>query len=243
MLKKIYLVVVISFFSFVVSAQVDNEYADWIKKAMDFYNAKQYKQCGDAYTHAFAALGGNGHVDDRYNAACVWSLSGNKDSAFYHLNILATKANYKDLNQLLIDADLYSLQKDKRWKILLALVKQNKEAAEVNKQLVAILDTISQNDQRGRNQLVDIERKYGYNAKEGQEIWKIIYKDDSINLQKIEKILDVYGWLGTDVVGDDGNLTIFLVIQHADVKVQEKYLPMMRDAVKNKKARQLTLPI
>ena len=42
--------------------------------------------------------------------------------------------------------------------------------------------------------------------------------------------------LGSDVIGSNGNFTLFLVIQHADLETQEQYLPMMREAVKNKKA-------
>jgi hypothetical protein len=65
---------------------------------------------------------------------------------------------------------------------------------------------------------------------------KLINKIDSINLIKVKQILDQYGWLGADVIGSNGNLTLFLVIQHADLASQEKYLPMLREAVKNKKA-------
>lgn len=43
--------------------------------------------------------------------------------------------------------------------------------------------------------------------------------------------LDERGWLGPDVIGQTGNSTLFLVIQHADLVTQEKYLPMMREAV------------
>jgi hypothetical protein len=48
--------------------------------------------------------------------------------------------------------------------------------------------------------------------------------------------LDEYGWVGPDVVGGEGSQAIFLVIQHADIGIQQKYLPKMREAVKNKKA-------
>ena len=49
-------------------------------------------------------------------------------------------------------------------------------------------------------------------------------------------MIDKYGWLGEDVVGHHGNKTIFAVIQHADLQVQLKYLPLMRQAVKDGKA-------
>jgi len=49
--------------------------------------------------------------------------------------------------------------------------------------------------------------------------------------------------LGADVVGGQGNSTLFLVIQHADQATQEKYLPMMREAVKNGKAQGSSLAL
>lgn len=60
---------------------------------------------------------------------------------------------------------------------------------------------------------------------------------DIDNLSRVRAIIDKYGWLGPDVIGERGNLTLFLVIQHSKLKVQEKYLPMIREAVRNKRAR------
>ncbi|MEZ5038583.1 MAG: DUF6624 domain-containing protein [Saprospiraceae bacterium] len=51
------------------------------------------------------------------------------------------------------------------------------------------------------------------------------------------------GWLGADVIGNQGNSTLFLVIQHADIETQEKYLPMMRDAVSKGNARASSLAL
>jgi hypothetical protein len=65
---------------------------------------------------------------------------------------------------------------------------------------------------------------------------KIISLNDSINVIKVKKILDEHGWLGPDVIGVNGNEALFLVIQHAPHETQLKYLPMMREAVKNKAA-------
>ena len=71
-------------------------------------------------------------------------------------------------------------------------------------------------------------------SKEVKDVWKIIRAKDSINLIKITTILDKYGWLGTDVVGNQGNSTLFLVIQHADLKTREMFLPHLKKAVKEK---------
>ena len=59
----------------------------------------------------------------------------------------------------------------------------------------------------------------------------MINEKDSINLIKIKEILDERGWLGPNIIGRQGNSTLFLVIQHADMETQIKYLPMMREAV------------
>jgi hypothetical protein len=66
---------------------------------------------------------------------------------------------------------------------------------------------------------------------------------DSINLGKVTEILDKYGWVGVDKVGGQANQTLFLVIQHSDLKTQQKYLPMMREAVKNNNASSSSLAL
>lgn len=67
-------------------------------------------------------------------------------------------------------------------------------------------------------------------------LFDTIQKLDKRNTTIVTGILDEYGWLGPDEIGKQGNATLFLVIQHAYFRAQEKYLPMMREAVKSKKA-------
>jgi hypothetical protein len=218
--------------------QAGKEYVDWIRKAKVFYDAKQYDLSAGAFTSAFASNGGKEMAYDRYNAACSWALAGNHDSAFFMLMRIATQANYTAITQLTGDNDLLSLHSDKRWNTLCAIVKQNKEKSEANldKALVASLDTILNDDQDSRMKFGEIQKKYGFDSKKVTELSKIIEKNDSVNVIKVTKILDKYGWVGPDVAGREGSMAIFLVIQHADIKTQEKYLPMMREAVMNKKA-------
>ncbi len=105
--------------------------------------------------------------------------------------------------------------------------------ADTNKVLVALLDTVFTEDQTYRRQLEEIEDKFGRSSIEYNDHWAIIRNKDAANLKKVTAILDEYGWLGQDIVGKKGNLAIFLVIQHSDRTTQEKYLPMMREAVKH----------
>lgn len=209
-------------------------YSALVRKADSLYKAKDFERSGYAYASAFKINGWKGTLDDRYNAACSWALANHRDSAFFQLNRIATKANYTNYGHVTSDADLNSLHDDPRWQPLLAIIKQNKEKAEanLNKPLAAELGAVYTEDQKYRLQLGDIEQKYGWQSKEMKIHWKLINEKDSINLIKVTSILDHYGWLGAEEIGQEGNAALFLVIQHADLVTQEKYLPMMRDAVK-----------
>jgi len=51
-------------------------------------------------------------------------------------------------------------------------------------------------------------------------------------LAKLTRILDTHGWPSNAQVGLDARMAVFLVLQHAPTEVQEKYLPMARDAAR-----------
>jgi hypothetical protein len=54
---------------------------------------------------------------------------------------------------------------------------------------------------------------------------------DSSNLAQVEALIAKYGWMGKSKIGTQGNYTQWLVIQHADLATQEKYLPMLEKSV------------
>ncbi len=245
-MKKLTVLTILTLFVFNYTfGQDSKKYATLVKTAWSLYQSKDYLESGEKYSEAFVALGGKGIVSDRYNAACSWALANKPDSAFVQLFKIAKKGNYTNYEHITTDTDLRSLYKDERWKKVIEIVKANKEKAEANldKPLVAILDTIFQEDQKYRLQLNEIAEKYGYESEEMQAQWKIIMEKDSLNLIEVTKILDERGWLGKEVVGNQGNSTLFLVIQHADIETQEKYLPMMREAVKKGNARAADLAL
>lgn len=57
-------------------------------------------------------------------------------------------------------------------------------------------------------------------------------KIDSLNLIKVIHVLDSIGFPRKNLYGDSAGLGVFHVIQHSDVKYQEKYLPLFKQAVK-----------
>ncbi len=225
--------------SFTAKAQgLPLQYFRYIHKGDSLYQAKNYKASGMAYANAFKVAKGKGTANDRYDAACAWAAANVPDSAFASLDYLVKKLDYSNSKQLFQDIDLMSLFNDKRWLPLLQRVNGNRIVAEAgyNMPVVKQLDTIRRDDQFYRLQIDSVQKKYGNNSKELNALWKMMADKDSVNLIKVKAILDNYGWLGADAVGPVGNMTLYLVIQHADKDTRAKYLPMMRDAVKEGRA-------
>lgn len=232
-MKRSILIIIALMVSLLSYGQDQEKYASLVAEASRLYESKAYLTSGYKYSEAFMALDDKGSVVDRYNAACSYALATEPDSAFAQLFRIAQKGNFSNYGHLNADPDLQSLHADERWEEVNSLVKQNKQRIEENydKPLVAILNSIHQEDQQYRQQIGEVEKQYGRDSDEMKAHWKTINHADSLNLIKVRDILDQRGWLGSDIIGQQGNSTLFLVIQHADLTVQEQYLPMMREAV------------
>lgn len=115
---------------------------------------------------------------------------------------------------------------------------KKKEASakkETQENLIAVIDTIWQTEQgpiRLRDSLINL---YGADSKQVKEQQIIIDKNHRINENIVKDILEKYGWPAKEIIGERGNWTICNVIQHSDNSVRVQYLPMMRQAVKDKK--------
>jgi hypothetical protein len=114
---------------------------------------------------------------------------------------------------------------------------QVKVGSVYKKTLADQLDSILVEDQRYRQMLSGVEAKYGLRSPEKLSLVNKMRAGDSINILKITSILDKYGWLGPEVIGENGNSCLYVIIQHSDLKTQETYLPKMRLAVKDGKAK------
>ena len=205
-----------------------------IKEAWSLYEKKEFKESGARYSAAFEALGWKGSSNDRYNAACSYALADVPDSAFFHLDRIASLLDYANVRHITTDSDLSGLHTDVRWDPLIAKIQANKDRIEINldRPTAHLLDSVLQTDQAGRRRIKEVEDRFGQGSPELLALFREILDTDSLNLIIVRRLLDERGWLGPDVVGSDGSSALFLVIQHADLAAQEHYLPMMRDAVK-----------
>lgn len=210
-------------------------YKSLISEAEKNYNEKVYPKSVEMYKQAFKLEQKN--RADFYNAACSAALIKDTKLALSWLNQAFDKG-YINIRHMKTDSDLTILHNLKEWKGLVARLQAKVDKIEANydKPLQAKLLAIYDEDQKYRKQIDSVSRKYGYESKEMKSHWQIIGEKDSVNLVQIKSILDQYGWLGEEKVGSQANMTLFLVIQHADLATQQKYLPLMRQAVKAQKA-------
>ncbi|MEJ6545436.1 MAG: hypothetical protein QNL89_03600 [Flavobacteriaceae bacterium] len=115
---------------------------------------------------------------------------------------------------------------------------KSKEApttAENQVNLMALLDTIWNTEQRPirlRDSLMEIYGAESELVKTQQAIYKSNHK---INERKVKNLLNTNGWPTKEMAGEQGNWTICNVIQHSNNEVRIQYLPMMRQAVIDKK--------
>ncbi|MGK0413825.1 MAG: hypothetical protein ACJA1B_002035 [Polaribacter sp.] len=233
-MKNHILIVAFTVFSFInLNAQTPNKsYSELIRAGWKLCLDKKFEASAKLYEQAFD-VNSNAPLNDRYNAACINSLANNASAAYKHLFIVANDLKWHDINHLKNDTDLINIRNDKRWQELISVMNKNKfeEQKHFDKDLVAILDKIYFDDQSTRNQIRSKEEKYGRDSKEMRAFWQTILKNDSINLLKVSKILDAQGWPSKKRIGKQGTSTLFLVIQHADLQAQTKYLPMINNAV------------
>ena len=66
---------------------------------------------------------------------------------------------------------------------------------------------------------------------QGNRLYSVMREIDSINLIKVERIIEEHGYPGKSLVGEPANKTVFLVIQHSE-KI-DQYLPLIRKAAED----------
>lgn len=207
-------------------------YKDWVRKADSCYTVKNYELSVSYYDKAFKIE--QKDYRDLYNAGCSAAMAKENKKAFKWLH-LSIDNGYENIAHIKIDNDLKPLHSEKNWNKTIEKLQKKLDiiGANYDKVLEKELAQIYADDQEIRGEFMSFYRASKPDKKKIDSIGKIMERKDSINLIKVIKILDEKGWVGKNVVGTQGNQTLFLVIQHSDLEYQQKYLPMMREAVKN----------
>lgn len=160
-----------------------------------------------------------------YNYACALSLTRNVDSAFHYLDLaIANDTNAQAFN----DADFYFLLEDPRWDSLQNVMIERiekKYGVYENVELTKELWTMKIKDQAFYYHVFKAKNEYTKSA-----IWELKTLLNNQNLERLEEIIETYGWPTISMVKGNAAGTVFLIIQHADLETQKKYLPVMRAA-------------
>lgn len=96
------------------------------------------------------------------------------------------------------------------------------------------MDSLFQEDQQARLLMMHL-KKEGANKQQIDSVQAVIRKKDEANLRFVTSLIDEQGWLGPQEVGFQGAQALFLVIQHANLKTQKKYYPLIVEAEKEGK--------
>jgi len=227
-MKRIILVAVLSNVLASVLVGQQQNYQELVNLADKCYNDKEYRNSGEYYDRAFKIQ--KGTSNDYYNAACSWALAGNKTKALECLN-QSIDLGWLNIDHLKKDTDLNSLHQTKEWEELINKVekKVNEYESHLNKPLRRELEAIFKSDQNERMMMDSVQKRFGWDSKEMKELWTRQNEVDSLNLTRIKEIIKEYGYPGKSLAGDQSS-TAWLVIQHADLKTQEEYLPVLQDA-------------
>ncbi|MDX9855156.1 MAG: hypothetical protein RBS81_15345 [Tenuifilaceae bacterium] len=201
-----------------------------VSKADSLQRIKQYGDACITYQQALQHEKRDASV--YYNAACACSLGNDTTSALSLLRE-AANAGYNNTKWMSKDSDLKGLRETSQWNNILELVQANQDEYEKNfdKPLKEKLEKIYVKDQTLRLLYNEALEKFGRGSEELDFFWETIAKQDSINEKEVIEIIETRGWVGISLVGKKGNTALWLIIQHAPVEIEEKYLPLLRESV------------
>lgn len=86
-------------------------------------------------------------------------------------------------------------------------------------------------EQEAREVLDSVVAESGWYSPAGEAVVAESDRIDSVNQARLEEIVAEYGWPGKSLVGEEAALGAFLILQQADLDLQQKYLPLLQAAV------------
>lgn len=209
------------------------DFSKHVRVADSLMTAGNYALAADNYRKAFSDYKWKGPVPDRLNAARAYAYTGQNESALAALQLLCETERFFDYPSILKDKAFEGLRNDPRFKQVLQCIRasQQKHAPKFNPELRDQLLALKKEDQEVRSAL-DAVIKRNAPATAINEISTRMLATDSANIAFVADMLDHKGWPDKFTVDFTGCDAIFLIIQHAPLETQKKYLPMIQQAAK-----------
>lgn len=237
-MRNLYLIFYLFFSVQLLYSQDYKQFYKHADLADSAFQLSDFETAANHYLELFQLQSPKGATDfHRLPSSRAYAMSNHLDTAFEQLFYIAEGKYHflayytptkKDLED---DTLLISLKQDKRWEKLLKLIEERNEL------ILSRLDTVLMNeieemrneDQKYRSQFYQTREKYGQKSKELKELDSLQTVLDIENKRKLENIVQKYGWPGITLIGFETSYSLFLIIQHQDVEVQLKYLPLIQE--------------
>lgn len=102
--------------------------------------------------------------------------------------------------------------------------------------LRAELEAMLVSDQVHRSEARAVAEKFGRNSPENAALWEKQNAIDGANIKRLVEIVESSGWPKRSTVGGKAAGAAFMVMQHASLEHQKRFLPLLREAVANGEA-------
>lgn len=217
----------------VIQAQDNPSYYVMNKTADSLYNNKSYAQAIDRYK-SMVATSTKSRIE-YYNIASCFSYLDERDSAIYYMKkSLKAGLKYNNLAAITTDKKLSIIRTYSEWSALEKQIVKNtkKFIADKNKckypNLKKELVRREIADQKYR------KMKLPKNKQKRDAIFAFQNQIDLKNTAWLKQKIKKYSWLGIAEVGETGDNTAWLLVQHADLDTafQVKILDLLRKQVK-----------
>jgi hypothetical protein len=99
------------------------------------------------------------------------------------------------------------------------------------------LEAMFETDQKGRLDIEAAQERHANSSSEVADLWKKQNLNDEKNRKRLVEIIDQSGWPKQSIVGEKAALSAFLVLQHAGLDLQKRYLSVFRTAAEGGEAK------
>ena len=168
--------------------------------------------------------------------ATIYASNGKKDKAFKSLK-KAIQFGLKESDLIANYPKLSGLKDDSRWNEILisATLSKKKYLKNIeNPELLKELESMWAQDQHALSQYEENIKSLNSNAtyEDHQRLFKPVEDRWEINRIKLDSIINIHGWPGNKLVGEDGTKIAWAIPQHyPDVFFKEECLSLIKEAV------------
>lgn len=205
----------------------DPDYVRLVDTAFALLKNDQCRPCLDFYEKAFRR---SKHSALSHLRAALCAERCGDDSATERLSLQAVLLDWATCENVLNNPDRYpefrNLASPDFEPGVRDKIRVQAKALGIDQELLARLKVLHDSDQKYRS----MSNPLPPGSPEAIAFAEKVARNDSLNMAEIEAIIQIYGYPGKSMVGEVEASTAWLVIQHAPLEKQLKYLPLIGEA-------------